>query len=648
MADTYKVVLRGYFDSESSFVKWEPGCPVIVAALQVSRNKDSSEEYLQIRFRNIWNDKVELVEWSAVARFRDGAEQQLGAVQLDTEMAVGEVFNVKPIVLEGSQAREVDLRILRVETTSRQWVSSGEALPCPSRVILPWSSDRVAQRREYFDRGVRGMLEQPISWRCSCGTENRGTCLCSTCGGAFQPANAPCDGAVQDAESYWICACGAPNVESELCWSCGCSKAALIETASEETISRFESRLQEEGEEKKRRARKRNMIALIAAGVLVLAVAIALVVALRVLPALAVEDTYQRAQAEMAEGHYQTAANLFTGIRDYKDVQTLFAQCEYELGVESKERENYQAAVNHFRNAGSYEDARELLAEMETKLAETGDAEANEGVSDEAAESEPADDDEAAVDAEPAPKHASKDALAGTGFVDFDPVPSDGVIDTPYYRVDLSEKLSPTEISKLFYQYSDGFDFQEGRNLGIGFALTLVDTELHQVGIACYSPDWGPQGDFETMELGMVESSEYGTMRVSLYVPVDYEEQSYDPYRDAADKALLYSQCVSLPGDKLAVDDFVLPESSGRKYKKSELRDLSNWELYIARNEIFARSGRRFNNADLQEYFNGKDWYNGQWDPEDFDSWFTPNTYEKANADLIGEIEREKDSPYLG
>lgn len=645
MADTYKVVLRGYFDGESSFVTWEPGCPVIVAALQVSRNKDNSEEYLQIRFKNIWNNRVELIEWSALVHFRDGSEQQISALQLDTEMGVGEVFNVKPIALEGSQTRSVDLRVLRVETASRQWISSGEALPCPSREVLSWSSDRLSLRRLYFDRGVQGALDHPISWKCSCGGENKNTSRCSRCGTAFQLKAVPCDGAVQDFGQYWICACGAPNVESDYCWSCGCSKSALIETASEETIDAFEEWLKEEAEAEKKRKQRNGKIAIIAAGIVALVVAAALVIVLGVLPAIATENTYQQAQEEIAGENYQTAANLLTGIRDYKDAQALYEMCEYELGLECMERGNYNLAVTYFAYAKAYKDAEELQAQARAEL----DKE-QEGAEEEQSEEDGSSDVETSTEHEAgdeAPEHASKEALADTGFVDFDPVPSDGVIETPYYRVDLSKKLSPTEISRLFYQYTDEFAFQEGRSLGIGFALTFVDTELQQVGIACYSPDWGPQGDYETMELGMVESSKYGTMRVSMHVPVDYEKQSYDPHRDAADKLLLYSQCVSLSEDKLAVDDFVLPESSGRKYRKNELRDLSNWELYIARNEIFARNGRRFNNIDLQEYFAGKDWYNDQWDPEDFDSWFQPNAYEKANADLIGEIEREKDSPYL-
>ncbi len=93
-------------------------------------------------------------------------------------------------------------------------------------------------------------------------------------------------------------------------------------------------------------------------------------------------------------------------------------------------------------------------------------------------------------------------------------------------------------------------------------------------------------------------------------------------------------------------DDYVLPESASRYYSKSELSELSNYELYIARNEIFARHGRAFNNEDLQEYFGSKSWYTATVDPDDFDS-SVFNKYEKENIERISEIENDRGSSYI-
>lgn len=93
---------------------------------------------------------------------------------------------------------------------------------------------------------------------------------------------------------------------------------------------------------------------------------------------------------------------------------------------------------------------------------------------------------------------------------------------------------------------------------------------------------------------------------------------------------------------------FVLPDSSGRYYSESQLQQLTNWELYIARNEIFARYGRGFNDEALRNYFNSCDWYYEIYSPKEFDSMASPlNKYEKANVEVMLDIEQRRNSPYL-
>jgi hypothetical protein len=55
--------------------------------------------------------------------------------------------------------------------------------------------------------------------------------------------------------------------------------------------------------------------------------------------------------------------------------------------------------------------------------------------------------------------------------------------------------------------------------------------------------------------------------------------------------------------------DYILPFSGIRLITTDDLRHLSGDELRIARNEIFARHGRRFADMALQNYFNSMDWY---------------------------------------
>lgn len=87
-------------------------------------------------------------------------------------------------------------------------------------------------------------------------------------------------------------------------------------------------------------------------------------------------------------------------------------------------------------------------------------------------------------------------------------------------------------------------------------------------------------------------------------------------------------------------DGFILPDSDTRLYTAEELEDLSEWDLEIARNEIYARHGRGFNDPALQAYFDGQDWYEQRYTPEEFDTQSgLLNATEQANVATISEVE---------
>lgn len=94
--------------------------------------------------------------------------------------------------------------------------------------------------------------------------------------------------------------------------------------------------------------------------------------------------------------------------------------------------------------------------------------------------------------------------------------------------------------------------------------------------------------------------------------------------------------------------DYILPNSDKVYYSSSDFGGLSDWELYVARNEIFARHGRAFRNADLARYFSRKSWYVPRYSSEEFDSMPSPlNDYEKKNADALLAYEKSIGTQYL-
>ncbi len=79
---------------------------------------------------------------------------------------------------------------------------------------------------------------------------------------------------------------------------------------------------------------------------------------------------------------------------------------------------------------------------------------------------------------------------------------------------------------------------------------------------------------------------------------------------------------------------YLIAASNSRYLTPEDYNHLSDWELVLARNEIFARHGRKFANEKIQDYFNGCDWYEGTIDPEDFDT-SVFNKYEKKNVQIL-------------
>lgn len=92
---------------------------------------------------------------------------------------------------------------------------------------------------------------------------------------------------------------------------------------------------------------------------------------------------------------------------------------------------------------------------------------------------------------------------------------------------------------------------------------------------------------------------------------------------------------------QLFTNDFVIYDSDSRYITAADLALLTQEQLRLARNEIYARRGRLFKDAYLQDYFNQKSWYQGTISPDAFrETMF--NDYERANAYFIADYERLK------
>lgn len=87
-------------------------------------------------------------------------------------------------------------------------------------------------------------------------------------------------------------------------------------------------------------------------------------------------------------------------------------------------------------------------------------------------------------------------------------------------------------------------------------------------------------------------------------------------------------------------EEYILPGSDTRIITKSDLEGLTKEEVKLARNEIYARHGRKFDDESLKAYFSQFDWYHPTIEPEDFEESML-NNYEVANRDFIVAYEEE-------
>ena len=81
-------------------------------------------------------------------------------------------------------------------------------------------------------------------------------------------------------------------------------------------------------------------------------------------------------------------------------------------------------------------------------------------------------------------------------------------------------------------------------------------------------------------------------------------------------------------------EDYLMANSDKEYLNLNDLLKMTDDELIMARNEIFARHGRQFVLDYIREYFTGKSWYQGTIAPEAFDPKVF-NEFERANIERM-------------
>lgn len=106
-------------------------------------------------------------------------------------------------------------------------------------------------------------------------------------------------------------------------------------------------------------------------------------------------------------------------------------------------------------------------------------------------------------------------------------------------------------------------------------------------------------------------------------------------------EAIIDSLTINSDNVRYDAHEYVLAMSDVKEIPEYYLENMSADQLWIARNEMFARHGRKFDNAYLSNYFESCSWYNGTVAPQDFDESILSQV-EKKNLEIIKSYEDRK------
>ena len=89
-------------------------------------------------------------------------------------------------------------------------------------------------------------------------------------------------------------------------------------------------------------------------------------------------------------------------------------------------------------------------------------------------------------------------------------------------------------------------------------------------------------------------------------------------------------------------DYYIFPNSDRRYLTADDVYEVDGGAVRFGLNEIYARHGRKFNDPELQNYFNSQPWYTPVYTPDEFNAIENSvfNEYEKANVKFLADLIR--------
>lgn len=180
-----------------------------------------------------------------------------------------------------------------------------------------------------------------------------------------------------------------------------------------------------------------------------------------------------------------------------------------------------------------------------------------------------------------------------------------------------------------------GYGYSYGKKLleQAGFTVEISDYEYSYDYPEGYIISQTPEGDTSASTgtvVKLVISS--GQIQRETEAPATQAHQSSNSQSSASGNSNSQSSSNTNTNNN---GGFIFPNSDSSYLSNAQVSALSDDDLQLAINEIYARRGRIFKDASLNAYFNSQSWYEGKYTPEEFEKNVKFNTYEQKNLQLL-------------
>lgn len=167
---------------------------------------------------------------------------------------------------------------------------------------------------------------------------------------------------------------------------------------------------------------------------------------------------------------------------------------------------------------------------------------------------------------------------------------------------------------------------------GYSYAKKLLEQEgfTVEIGDYAYSEEWPEGYVIAQSPLGDTTAKSSTVVTLDISLGLIESETTVAPTEEPV-QATKAQQSQSNGSD----NSYIFSNSSSSYLSNSDVSALSDNNLTIALNEIYARRGRIFKDSALSSYFNSKSWYTPKYTQAEFDKNVTFNDYEQKNLQLM-------------